>query len=115
MTGETILEVGAEGGSLKLFGNRDDAGQWRFWTQTDERTMNYLLDEEDLRGLGCLVHTSESVYSLPEALALLDKYPWHWMIPLQVHPEFRAAILNEVQKRGTPEEVATWNSYILCR
>ena len=54
MNRETILEVGAEGGSLTLFGNRDDAGQWRFWTQTDETTMNYLLDEEDLRGLRCV-------------------------------------------------------------
>jgi len=112
MTGETILELGAEGGSLTLFGSKDDAGHWRFWTQTDESTMNYLLDEEDLRGLGSLVHTSESVCSLPEAFVLLDKYPWHWMIPLQVHPEFRAVILSEVQKRGTPEEVASWNSYV---
>jgi hypothetical protein len=110
MTGETILELGAEGGSLTLFGNRDAAGQWRFWTQTDETTMIDLLDEEDLSGLGSLDNTSAPVYSLPEALALLDKYPWYRLTPLQVHPEFRLVILGEVQKRGTPEEVASWNS-----
>jgi hypothetical protein len=112
MNRETILEVGAEGGSLTLFGNRDDAGQWRFWTQTDETTMNYLLDEEDLRGLGSLVNASESVSSLTEAFVLLDKYPWHCMVPLQVHPEFLTVILSEIQKRGTPEEVASWNSHV---
>jgi hypothetical protein len=110
--GETILEVGAEGGSVTLFGNRNDAGQWRFWTQTDETTMNYLLDEEDLRGLGSLVNASESVCSLTDAIALLDKYPWHCMVPLQVHPEFLTVILSEVQKRGTPEDVASWNSHV---
>ena len=108
---QTILELGAEGGSLNLFGNRDAAGQWRFWTQTDGTTMNELLDEEDLRGLGSLVKTSESVSSLPEAFALLDKYQWRGLTPLQVHPEFRSGILHEVQEKGTPEEVASWSSY----
>ena len=110
MTGETILALGAEGGSLTLFGHRDAAGQWGFWTQTDETTMNDLLDEEDLRGLGSLVSTSESVSSLPEAFVLLDKYPWFRLMPLQIHPEFRLAILSEVQKRGTPEEEASRHS-----
>jgi hypothetical protein len=110
MTVETILELGAEGGSLNLSGNRDAAGHWRFWTQTDETTMNELLDEEDLRGLSSLVKTSEFVASLPEAFALLDKYPWCGMTPLQVHPQFQLAILHEVQRRGTPEEVASWSS-----
>jgi len=107
---ETILELGAEGGSLNLFGNRDAAGQWRFWTRTDETAMNELLDEEDLRGLGSPVKTGEAVSSLPEAFALLDKYSWCGMTPIRVHPEFRLAILDEVQKRGTPEEVASWSS-----
>jgi hypothetical protein len=112
MTGETILELGAEGGSLTLFGKRDAAGQWRFWTQRDETAMIDLLDEEDLRGLGSLANTGESVSSLPEALALLDKHPWYRLTPLQVHPEFRLAILREVQKRGTPGEAASWNSHL---
>jgi hypothetical protein len=107
---ETILEVGAEGGSLTLFGSRDAAGHWRFWTKTDETTMNDLLDEEDLRGVGSLVSESESASSLPEALDQLDRFPWHRLTPLKIHPEFRLAILDEVRKRATPEEVESWNS-----
>lgn len=110
---ETILELGAEGGSLSLFGSKSAEGQWRFWTKTDESTMDDLLYEEDLRGLGSLVNASKSVSTLPEAFAVLDKYPWWGMIPLQVHPEFRLAILSEVEKRGTPEEVGSWNSRVL--
>jgi hypothetical protein len=112
-TAETILELGAEGGSIILFGNRDVAGMWRFWTQTDETSMSELLDEEDLRELGSLVKTSPVVSSLTEAFALLDEYPWRSLTPIQIHPDFRLAILHEVQKRGTPEEAASWSANAL--
>jgi len=113
LTEETILELGAEGGSLTLFGSRDAAGQWKFWRKSDETTMRELLDEEDLRGLGSLVSEGGPVSSLQEAFALLDKYQWQSMVPLQIHPEFRSAIQSEVQRRCTPEELAIWNSYTL--
>jgi hypothetical protein len=113
MMNETILELGADGGSLSLFGNKSAEGQWRFWTMTDETTMRDLLDEEDLRGLGSLVSKRGPVSSLPEAFALLDRYQWYRLVPLQIHPEFRSAIQSEVQRRCTPEELAIWNSYTL--
>jgi hypothetical protein len=75
--------------------------------------MRELLDEEDLRGLGSLISKSEPVSSLPEAFALLDRYQWYRLVPLQIHPEFRSAIQSEVQRRCTPEELAFWNSYAL--
>lgn len=115
MIGETILEVGAEGGTLTLFGSRSADGQWRFWTHTNESNYRELLDEADLRGSGSLVNTSESVSSLIEALALLERHQWHRMMPLQIHPEFRTAILSEAQKRATQEEVAAWSSNALFR
>jgi len=68
MTLETILELGAEGGSLTLFGNRDAAGQWRFRTQTDETTMNDLLDEEDLRVLGYVCRREVRPYRCIDSL-----------------------------------------------
>jgi hypothetical protein len=105
---QTIVEVGTEGGTLTLFGDRDAAGKWRFWTNTDETTFNYLLDEEDLCGLGDLVNISKPVTSFCDALSLLDKYRWYGFVPLKIHPDFSAAILREVQKKGTPEEIASW-------
>ena len=79
--------------------------------QTDETTMRDVLDKEDVAGLGSLASTSGPVASLPEALALLDKCRWQCMTPIQVHPEFRAAILREVQEKGTSEQVASWDSH----
>ena len=33
------------------------------------------------------------------ALALLDQYPWHRLIPLHVHPDFRLAVWVAVKER----------------
>jgi len=109
---ETILEVGADGGSLSLFGKKDPQGHWQFWTHTDETTYCELLDEQDLRGLGSLVGTTDPVVSLAEAIGLLDRYPWYQLTPLHVHPAFRLAILEEVRKRGTQEEFTAWESQV---
>ncbi len=108
-TRETILEVGAEGGSLFLYGSKDTTGQWRFWTQTDESTFADALDKDDIVAPECLVRASASVSSIQDALVLLDQYPWFCLTPLEVHPEFLLAIQEEVRKRGTPEEIMRWN------
>jgi len=109
MTKEIILEVGAEGGTLTLFGGKNATNAWEFWTKRDETAVYELLDEEDRASLGSPVHKSEVVIRLSEGLALLDRYPWFRLVPLQVHPEFRDAILLEVRKRGTPADEARWN------
>jgi len=106
---ETILEVGAEGGSIRMSGKRDAAEAWSFWTEQDESTIFDLLDAEDLSGFGGLVKTTEPASSLAEAFALLGERPWFRLYPLQIHPEFRLAIRSEVQKRATPEELAMWD------
>jgi len=109
MSKESILEVGAEVGLLTLFGSKHASNAWKFWTETDETATYELLDEEDRASLGSPVHKSEVVTTLSEGLALLDRYPWFRLVPLQVHPEFRDAILLEVRKRGTPADEARWN------
>jgi hypothetical protein len=108
MTGQTILEVGSEGGSLILFGEKRAEGWWRFWTFTNEISAFDSLSEADQLGVGSPVRTSQYVHSLPEGLKLLDQYPWFRLYPLKVHPEFHAAILLEVRKRGTAIDEARW-------
>jgi hypothetical protein len=107
---ETILEAGIEGGTVTLFGSKDAAGKWNFWTYTDETSFIELLSTEDRQGLGDLAKTGEPTNSFSEALSLL-KYSWWGFIPLKIHPEFRAAIISEVQKRGAPEEIARWQNF----
>src|SRR5882724_4800290 len=109
MTKEIILEVGAEGGMLTLFGSKNASNAWKLWTKTDETASYGLLDEEDRGSLGTPVKKSEFATTLSGGLALLDKHPWFRLVPLQVHPEFRDAILLEVRKRGTPADEARWN------
>jgi len=110
ITEETILEVGSEGGTIKLIGGKDESGLWRFWKKTNEETMRYMLDPEDLEGLEDFSTTSKLVGSLAEAFVLLSQYPWQSFVPLQLHPEFRDAILSEVERTGKPEDLKRWNS-----
>ena len=80
---ELILEVGAEGGSIKLLGTRVSNG-WHFRVSTSE---NY---GEDIDGTSLKASgESEWVNSWASALGLLDRYPWHRLHPLFVHPEFQ--------------------------
>jgi len=34
-----------------------------------------------------------------DALRLVDRYPWHLLYPLEVHPEFRERVWFEVERR----------------
>jgi hypothetical protein len=88
---EVIVEIGAEGGSITLFGVRSPRG-WLYSRSVDDWTPE-LIDEERIE------HDSNVVDSWEAALGLLDQYPWHLLSPLNVHPEFRRQILVAVQKR----------------
>jgi hypothetical protein len=88
---EVIVEIGAEGGSITLFGVRSPQG-WLYTRSVGDWTPE-LIDEERIQ------HDSNVVDSWEAALGLLDQYPWHRLSPLHVHPEFRRQILAAVQKR----------------
>ena len=97
---EVIVRVGAElgdeddGAVLEdptLYGSRTDIG-WIFsWRVVDQTPIL-----EDRAGMDV---TSGTVASWPEALGLLDRYPWQALYPLEVHPEFRAEVMAAVTDR----------------
>ena len=89
------MEVGAEGGSLTILGERDPGGEWKFVSIRDETTLCSMLPVEEQSGL-VACESSGWVDSLDEALVLLDQYPWHRLCPVTVHVEFRQAILEAV-------------------
>lgn len=101
---EIILWAGVEGGGIKLFGIRLDGG-WRFQRNVVDQTP-LMLDEEEIR------HDSMFTSSWEEALALLDRYPWHRFSPIRVHPEFRQAVWAAVEARYTgrkaEEDLERW-------
>jgi hypothetical protein len=86
-----ILEVGADGGSIMLFG-RKSGGGYLFTVTTNEVA---LLDDDE-------VYSSPSRPWVPweEALQQLDTYPWVQLYPLSVHPEFQSAVKAALKERG---------------
>jgi len=106
---ETILEVGAEGGSLSVVRARAHDGAWRFTVLRDETSLADLLDSNDHHGLS-FSDESGSVDTLAAALQLMDRYPWHRLLPLTLHEEYAAAVMAEVLRRGGTREVARWKS-----
>ena len=92
---EIILEVGAEGGRVTLFGLRTEKG-WIFSREVIDQTPEFI-DESGI------MHTSKAVDSWSNALKLLDQYPWHSFYPLTIHPEFRERVFNAVVERCKAE------------
>lgn len=105
-TGEkqAIVELGAEGGSVLLYGIESPAG----WTFRVESTAVDLLDEE---GDVALIERPWAV-TWRAALKQLDTYPWTQLVPLSVHPDFRNRVLKALQtrqKKGVPVDWSQWS------
>lgn len=88
---EVILEVGAEGGSITLYGLRKN-NCWFFSLNALDQSSTYI-DESTSE------HNTEIVKSWHEALELLDQYPWHQLHPLEVHREFRGKVYDAAVER----------------
>jgi len=92
-----IIDVGAEGGGITLFGWKDDKGVWHYLRETDERTLMGIMSKEDQKGV-CFYSKSESVTDWNEALKMMYRYPWPCLFPLYVHPEFAELVQCELKR-----------------
>ena len=89
---DIIIELGAEGGSLTLYGLRTERG-WSFSLNTSDWTRE-LIDEEPIQ------KRSGVVDSWDAALGLLDRYRyWPELYPISIHPDFKQQVWEAVQKR----------------
>jgi hypothetical protein len=96
-----IIEIGAEGGHITLFGWKNEQCIWHFLRETDERSLMDMMPEDDRNGLCCLSNT-ETVIGWKEALKLLYRYPWPCLYPLYVHPEFADLVM--IALKDAPDE-----------
>lgn len=105
---ETILEVGAEGGSITLEGHRPGDGEWRFRVRTNESALLDLLGEEDHDAVAAPTQASWASWS--EAMRKLNTYPWPRLYPLTIHPEFADRILAAVSEyaAGDASAIERW-------
>lgn len=96
---ELIIELGAEGGGISLFGLKIH-GKWHFSRRVIDQTPEML-------GEDWVVHQTEVVDSFESAIKLLDQYPWFHLKPMSVHPDFRQvvydAMLKSCQANGSKE------------
>jgi hypothetical protein len=91
---EKIVSIAAEGGSIVLYGQKSDKGEWQFSRGVEDQTPTFL-DEGDGQS-AALKHTSRRVTTWEKALGLLHQYPWAMLAGMQVHPAFRERVWEEV-------------------
>jgi hypothetical protein len=89
---EVIIEVGAEGGSVTLYGIRTDRG-WLFSREVIDSGYVFIDEGPTVQHKTAVVDTWEA------ALALLDQYPWATLYPISIHPDFMQIILVAMQER----------------
>lgn len=91
-----ILEIGSEGGSITVTGSRSGDG-WQFGVQVSDWTSGLLDEPVEPR-------QPATAASWADALQKLDRYPWARLVPLNVHPEFRQAVLKAVMQRLSAQD-----------
>jgi hypothetical protein len=102
-----ILEVGGEGGSIKLLGKESDEG-WAFNVSSEESGL--LGDDEDYTP-----PVRPWVKSWDEAVQQLDQYPWPNLYPLEVHPDFIARVETALKMRVAPDDKGVWPKWSALR
>jgi hypothetical protein len=105
---QTVLEVGAEGGTLAIVRQRNQRGSWEYWSLRDETTMLDVLPKDELGDGVVLFEQSAHVDKFEDALLRLDRHPWFRLVPLKVSAEFADLVLREIEKRGGKEAAVEW-------
>jgi hypothetical protein len=84
----TVLQVGAEGGDVTLFGRRRSDGEWQFARVTNDQSYALLGEVDVAVSPTPAIDSLKWVENWDEALQLMDRYPWARLHPVQVHPAF---------------------------
>ncbi|WP_070120856.1 hypothetical protein [Bacillus marinisedimentorum] len=117
---EIILKLGAEGGSITLYGippnDRDEIGEWIFTLDlneifADQNKESYQEEgaDKDLVNLKPTIERpSGPLKGWEGALAILEGYPWKRLFPRYVHVLFRERFLEEVGEGLSIGKMARW-------
>ncbi|GAB3727126.1 hypothetical protein GCM10028862_03320 [Luteimonas pelagia] len=99
--GRLLLRLGAEGGSLSVYGPEPGNNQAPFSVYLDEGDYG----EEDLEAFSGKVHEATSLLA---ALAFMERYRWHRLFALHVAPDVEQVVLTEVHKSQDQDVVNRW-------
>ena len=92
-----IVRVGAEGGDLTLYGRKSVDRTWSYRLEIEDQTHTFITDQGS--GEATTSRGSPWVRSWPEALELLDRYPWVSLRPILIHAEFKLPVWVEIERR----------------
>jgi hypothetical protein len=106
-----VLEVGAEGGAVTLFGRPIAGGRWQFARLTDDQTEALFGDSGAELTAPPAVKPEDWVENWAEALRLMDRYQWARLHPVAVHPEFVERVRAAVEERLAAEGSDGWTEY----
>jgi len=101
-----LLVIGAEGDGIELKG-RWLPGGWQFFHESASDTCRYNVNaaagQNDVVTGQAAQHVPSVVIeradSWPDALYLLDRHPWHRLLPIYVHPELAEQVWEAVKQR----------------
>lgn len=103
-----LIVIGAEGGSITLYGLEITPNKWVYSLERDETTLQDFLNNEDVEMLEQnLFHKTNVVESWEKAIKLLGQYPWFHLSPRYVHPDFRKKVWEIIQQKR-PESMNRW-------
>jgi hypothetical protein len=102
VTPEMILSLGAEEGSITLYGVKLN-GDWHFLLKYDRFAPLDLFSHEEVTDKNLFLEETSFQKGFNNAIELLDEYPWHMLIPRLIHPEFATQLLTEVENRFESE------------
>ena len=88
-----VVQVGAEGGSIRLIAQPLTSG-WRYRCTIIDQTDRWLDDESIDKS-----RQSPWAYNWSEALRLLDRYPWAELYPKAVNREFSSRVVEAALSR----------------
>ena len=103
-----ILQVGAEGGDLTLLGRRGSDGVWEFTRATVDQSEQLFGESGSELAPGPVRDGRGWTPDWEAALAMLDRYRWATLHPIEVHPEFRDRVRMAVEARLTKEAPGPW-------
>jgi hypothetical protein len=87
---ETVFEIGAEGGSIKIY------------RQMDGSFDNYIMYHNEFDPLGddeTLVNVKKEYKTFNQAFQYIERFPWQCLYILVVHKDFRNTITERLQAK----------------
>lgn len=89
-----VVEIGAEGGSIKVLKRAGAGGAAEYSVQLRDQTLTFLSDDE---GRAKIRRDSAWSETWDDVIQSLGRWPWPMLYPRSVDPDYRARVLSAAQ------------------